>query len=172
MAARPRGTHAFTLIEMVVSLSVISIVFLAMGSVMVLASKALPTADSSTALTFEANDLVQQIVSELQTATSVTAATDKGIAFTVPDRDSDAVDESIMYRWDGVPGGPLFRQYNGGNPVKMFLVWEFQLVYGTAAGVQPPTGPLLSVSITLNAGQDASSRVRTSVTTLNQPQAP
>jgi prepilin-type N-terminal cleavage/methylation domain-containing protein len=133
------GLHpAFTLIEMVVSLSVVSIVFLAMGSVMVLASKALPTENDTTTLTFDASDAVQQLVSELQTATSVAGSTDKGIAFTVPDRDNDGSDEGIIYLWSGVPGDPLIRQYNGGALVQVLpKVYEFALVYDTKAVAQP-----------------------------------
>jgi len=122
---------------MVVSLSIISIVFLAMGSVMLLASKAIPNAADATTLSFEAGDLVQQIVSELQTATSVITATDKGIAFTVPDRDNDAVDETIVYLWGGITGGPMVRQYNGATATILPSVTEFNLTYDTKTVPQP-----------------------------------
>jgi type II secretory pathway pseudopilin PulG len=129
---RPRGLPAFTLIEMVVSLTVITIVFLAMGSVMLLATKAIPRPDSPTNLRLEATDVLEQITSELQVATSIIAATDKGITFTVPDRDNDAVDENIMYQWGGVAGNPLARQYNGGNKITILPdIKGFELIYDT-----------------------------------------
>ncbi len=132
------GSVGFTLIEMVVSLSVISIVFLAMGSVMVLASKALPTADDPSALTLETSDIVQQIVSELQTATMIAATTDKSIAFKVPDRDNDGNDENVVYFWTGTAGAPLIRIYNAGTLVNVLpAVYEFNLVYETKAVAQP-----------------------------------
>jgi prepilin-type N-terminal cleavage/methylation domain-containing protein len=69
---RQRFPSAFTLIEMVVSLSVISIVFLAMGSVMVLASKALPSADTVSIRAFDATELIHRLTSELETAKTLT----------------------------------------------------------------------------------------------------
>jgi prepilin-type N-terminal cleavage/methylation domain-containing protein len=129
---------AFTLIEMVVSLSIISVVFLAMGSVMVLASKAVPVPNSSTGLALDAAELLQQFTSELEVATAVSVATDKGIAFTVPDRDGDGSDESIVYLWGGVSGGSLVRQYNGGTLVNIVpAVYEFSIVYDTVPVPQP-----------------------------------
>lgn len=123
---------------MVVSLSIISIVFLAMGSVMILASKALPTAGSTAVHTFEAADVLQQLTSELQTATSIAAVTDKSIAFTVPDRDNDSNDEMIIYQWSGTAGDPLVRRYNGGASVNVLPhAFEFNLTYGIKSIPQP-----------------------------------
>lgn len=131
---RPRNLPAFTLIEMVVSLSVISIVFLAMGSVMMMATKAIPDPDSPINLRVEAADILEQIASELQVATSIIATTDKGISFTVPDRDRDTVDETIVYAWGGTAGNPLARQYNGGNKVSLLPgINGFELIYDTVA---------------------------------------
>ncbi len=125
-----RHLSAFTLIEMVVSLTIVSIVFLAMGSVMMLATKAVPSPDDPVNQMIENADILEQITSELQTATTITAATDKGIAFTVPDRDADGADEVIQYAWAGVAGEPLYRQYNGGNMVAVMpAVSQFELVY-------------------------------------------
>lgn len=130
--------RAFTLIEMVVSLSIISIVFLAMGSVMVLASKAVPDPKASTNLALDAADLLEQMAAELQIATSVTVATDKGISFTVPDRDGDGADESIVYLWGGVAGSALVRKYNGGAVTTVASnVYEFTLTYDTVMVPQP-----------------------------------
>ena len=166
-------TSAFTLIEMVVSLSVISIVFLAMGSVMLLASKAIPSSTDAATLTYEANDAIQVLVSELQTATEIASVTDKSIAFKVPDRDNDGVDENLAYYWAGTAGDPLIRIYNAGTQVQaMPSVTEFGLSYDSQDGGQQPSGKMLSVAITLNPGQGPSSRVQTRITLLNQPDAP
>ena len=139
---RPGGkavcNSAFTLIEMVVSLSIISVVFLAMGSVMVLASKAVPDPKAATGQALDAAELLQQISSELEVATSVSIATDKGISFTVPDRDGDGDDESIVYLWGGVAGSTLVRQYNGGAVTTLAPnVYEFSLTYDTVMVPQP-----------------------------------
>lgn len=123
---------------MVVSLSIISIVFLAMGSVLVLASKAVPDPKASTGLALDAADLLEQMAGELQVATSVSTATGKGIAFKVPDRDGDGADESIVYLWGGTAGSQLVRQYNGGAVVTLIPnVYEFSLTYDTVQVPQP-----------------------------------
>ncbi len=128
----------FTLIEMVVSLTVMSIVFLAMGSVMLMATKALPKPDAPAGLAFEAADVLRQIASELETATAVSNAQPAVIEFTVPDRNNDASDETIKYEWSGVAGEPLIRQYNGGATVPVLpAVHEFNLAYVTGTGGQP-----------------------------------
>ncbi len=135
---RPRGLPAFTLIEMVVSLSVISIVFLAMGSVMMLATKAISDPDAPTHLMLDATEILDQMASELQVATSVIVATDKELAFTVPDRDSDGLDETIVYQWGGAAGDPLVRQYKGGSRVQILPgVGEFNLTYDVKIVPQP-----------------------------------
>jgi prepilin-type N-terminal cleavage/methylation domain-containing protein len=128
----------FTLIEMVVSLSVISIIFLAMGSVMVLASKAHPSSASAAAQTFGAADVLQQMASELEVATSVTGTADKRITFTVPDRDGNGRDETISYGWIGKSGSPLVRKYNSGTAVNILpAVYEFNLTYDAESVPQP-----------------------------------
>lgn len=141
--------RAFTLIEMVVSLTIISIVFLAMGSVMVLAAKAIPDPDGPIAVRHGAADVLEQIASELQVATSVLAASATGIEFTVPDRDSDNTDETIKYKWNGSAGDPLYRQYNGGTAVAVLSACNgFELVYDTKA-VTTAGEPVTSAEVVL-----------------------
>ncbi len=124
---------------MVVSLSILSIVFLAMGSVMLLSTKAIPDPDAPANLNLDAADALQQMASELETANSVIFTFgNNGIAFTVPDRNGDDVDESIVYRWNGVPGSPLLRRYNGGTWVMVLpSVYEFNLTYDLKSVPQP-----------------------------------
>ncbi len=132
-----REAQAFTLIEMMVSLSILSIVFLAMGSVMMLSAKAIPAPDAPTNHLVSAAEVLDQMASELQTATSVSVATDKGIAFTVPDRDGDDIEESIVYLWGGVQGTGMVRQYNGINTTPLPSVYAFNLIYDTYDAPQP-----------------------------------
>jgi prepilin-type N-terminal cleavage/methylation domain-containing protein len=134
----PARTPGFTLIEVVVSLTIMSIVFLSIGSVLMLAGKAVPNPNDPLNLTFTAADVLQDITSELHTATSITAYTDKSITFTVPDRDGDASDETITYLWDGVAGNGLSRQYNGGTAVTLVSgVQQFGLDYDIIPIPQP-----------------------------------
>jgi len=139
--SRTRPRAAFTLIEMVVSLCVISIVFVAMGSVMVLATKVIHDPDDPVNLTIDAADVLRKMCSELEIATVMKTATATVVEFDVPDRDSDAVDEVIKYEWSGTAGDPLLRQYNGGNAVKVLeSVVEFELIFNceTTHNTTPP----------------------------------
>ncbi len=142
-------TIAFTLIEMVVSLTIVSIVFLAMGSVMILAAKAVPDPDSPVVLGVEAGETIEQIASELQVATAILAASANGIEFTVPDRDNDGSDETIKYKWDGSAGDGLFRQYNGGTVFEVAPnLKNFELIYDTLE-VTVTSDPVTSSEVVL-----------------------
>ncbi len=123
---------------MVVSLSVMSIVFLSMGSVMMVATTAIPSPDGPINLMLDASDVLNQMASELQVATTVIAVSDKEIVFTVPDRDNDGLDEVIMYRWDGTAGTPFSRKYNDGAYVQLLpAIKGFELTCNTLESSQP-----------------------------------
>ena len=142
-------TIAFTLIEMVVSLTIVSIVFLAMGSVMILAAKAVPDPDSPVVLGVEAGKTIEQIASELQVATAILAASANGIEFTVPDRDNDGSDETIKYKWNGSAADGLFRQYNGGTVFEVAPnLKNFELIYDTLE-VTVTSDPVTSSEVVL-----------------------
>jgi hypothetical protein len=80
----------------------------------VLTAKALPSSATSAAAGAPAQGALDQIMSEVRFATSITEATPTSIAFTVADRNHDASPETIRYAWSGVSGAPLTREYNGG----------------------------------------------------------
>lgn len=133
-----RPAVAFTLIEMVVSLSVVSIIFLAMGSVMLMSAKAIPTSSDPSVQTFESMDAIRQLTTELQTATVIAAATDRSIAFKIPDRDGNGQEEMLAYFWSNSPGAPLVRIYNGGASVSVIPnVQSFSLEYDIRSVPQP-----------------------------------
>jgi type II secretory pathway pseudopilin PulG len=117
---RSRSGRAFTLLELVVSTGIISLVVGSLASIMVLASRALP----SSAGALRANSAIaaaaaaDELASDLRFATTIIETTPSRIAFTVPDRTGDAVDETIVYQWAG-PGAPLLRSINGGDPITL-----------------------------------------------------
>ena len=113
--ARPRA--AFTLLELTVSLSITSILLVAVGSAIVLAAKAIPNAQDQTNVFLTSGKATDDLVSELQFALGFTQRTANTVEFTVADRDGDTVDETIRYEWSGTAGDPLTRQYNGGPVV-------------------------------------------------------
>lgn len=113
---RRRGPSAYTLIEAMVSLVVVSTIMGATVSTMVVASRAVGGGTTGgLAKISESNEVAGQIASELSLALSFSERSDTVVAFTVPDRDGDGQPESIRYEWSGVAGDPLTRQYNGGT---------------------------------------------------------
>ena len=111
-------------------MAVMGIIMAGIGSAMMLAGRALPTAKSAIATTLAAADAAEQIATDLQYAVSVSQRTAKMIEFTVHDRSGDDIPETIRYSWSGSAGAPLTRQYNGGTVENVLTdVREFSLLY-------------------------------------------
>ncbi|GAH43072.1 unnamed protein product, partial [marine sediment metagenome] len=122
-----RTRSAFSLMELIVSAAVISVVMVAIGSAVVLASKALPSANSSTDLSVSAAAISDQITTELHSAVSITQWSATMIEFTVK---RGGQEHTIRYEWPGSPGDPLARAFDGGAPLTvMENVQDFALTY-------------------------------------------
>lgn len=129
---RPRAVFAFTLVELVVAISIMSLLLAAIGASMVIASKALPASNSSNDFIRQGTDIVEHIASEIRYADSFSNLESTSIAFNVADRDNNLLPETIRYSWSGVLGDPLIRQYNDGAPITIVEnVCQFSLVYDT-----------------------------------------
>lgn len=107
--------RGFTLLEVSISLVIVAVIITSLGSVIVLASKALPSAPGVNGSTLSASLALEQLGSELRYAKSVTEAGPAAVTFTLADRDSDTVDETVRYEWAG-SGSPLTRAYNAQSP--------------------------------------------------------
>jgi prepilin-type N-terminal cleavage/methylation domain-containing protein len=122
--------HAFTLLEIVLTMAVMGIIIVGIGSSLMIAGRAIPTARSVTGTTVAAAEALDQIVMELQYAVSVSQRSATMIEFTVHDRNGDDIAETIRYSWSGVVGASLTRQYNGGTAENVLTdVREFNLLY-------------------------------------------
>lgn len=121
--SRHFGTSGFTLVEMMISLSIVSVIVLACGSVVALAGKSISStatngASSGSSLTAVSTTQVAAIRSamdlvtaELKTALNINSQTPTSISFTVPGRGANTGTETITYSWAGA-GQPLMRKYN------------------------------------------------------------
>lgn len=141
-ARNPVRGHGFTLVELIVSLTVMGILTVGLASAIMLASHAIPEPRSPLNATIDASVVVQDIAGELFCATSFSERTATSIEFTVHDRDNDDVQETIRYEWSGTLGDPLTRQYNGGTVIEIAEdMHEFQLNYDlrTISREEPPT---------------------------------
>jgi len=131
------------LVEIVVSLSVMSILMLAMGSTLLVATRALPNAERVTSKLNQASQIAEQMTAELQEARHITEQSAGAITFTVADRDGNGSPECIRYAWSGTAGDPLTRQYNHGSVVDVLEdVHAFDLGYDLQAVTEEyPGGP-------------------------------
>ncbi len=101
-----------------------------MGSVMLIAVRALSDASNPADTIIRAGEAVELLATELQYAISINSRSATMIEFTVADRSNDEVDETIRYAWSDTPGEPLTRQYNGGTVVNLLEdVHQFDLSY-------------------------------------------
>lgn len=147
------AVHGFTLVEMIASLAVASLLFVAIGSAVMLAAQATPEDDDLTANLMQVDRVVQDIADEMQQALYVFQRGLRTVTFVVPDRNGDGEAEVIRYNWSGNPGDPLLRQYNGATATAVLNdVQDFQLTYNTqSATLTYPGAPIESDEFVLSA---------------------
>jgi type II secretory pathway pseudopilin PulG len=134
--------NAFTLIETVLSLSIVGTIALATTSIVMLTSRAMPSASDADVANVNAREIASRIASELSSATSIAAVGTHSIIFSVPDRDGDDAQEVFRYRWSGTAGDPLMWEYNGGAAITVATnVTDFTLAVDTVSSTQDTTGP-------------------------------
>lgn len=112
---RPAAT-AYTLIEMVAALAIVSVLMLGVASAMLVASRSVAPHTRPRA-THTAAEAAARVVRELEFATAFTNRAADAVTFTVADRNGDGAEETIRYAWSGTAGDPLIRQVNGGAAV-------------------------------------------------------
>lgn len=135
------GIGGFTLIEVVVALAIMGILMLAMGSVILLASQAIPAAGSTMVGVTQASEVADRMASELRNAQRILQCTPTSIVFTVPDRDGDGVPERIGYSWSGQVGDGLTRTYNGHAATVLNSLGVFHMTYHTQSVTETYPGP-------------------------------
>ncbi len=130
--ARVLHRPGFTLLELVLSLSVSSILLMAVGSAIMMAAKAVPDPDTPDNDTAQPARVAADIAAELQMALSFTVRDADTVEFTVADRTGDKIAETIRYDWSGTAGDSVTRQYNGGPVADVIeAAEEFGLLYDT-----------------------------------------
>ncbi|MCC6358895.1 MAG: hypothetical protein IT450_09135 [Phycisphaerales bacterium] len=127
---------------MVTALTTMSLLFGAMTSAVVIASRALPNPSDPAEKTATAAEALDQITADLSTAITIKQATPTVLEFTVPDRGhGPAGPETICYSWSGTPGAAVTRQYNGGTARTLAADVQqlsFELRYGARELTQAP----------------------------------
>lgn len=112
---RPGG--GFTLVEVALSIGIVSIILVGAGSAVLVGTRAISDKTDTPAHVSAADEAMRQVMTDVRMATSFTERTSTEIEFKVPTRDDGPADETIRYSWSGVAGNPLLRSYNGGPAV-------------------------------------------------------
>lgn len=133
----------FTLLELTVSLSIMSVLMIGIASALVIASRSLPADDTPLVARVEAAQAIDMIADDLLSAQTVSSYTINTIVITVADRNNDDASESVRYAWSGTSGDPLVRSINGGaDEVLVDEVADFTLTYDLRTGEQEtPANP-------------------------------
>jgi hypothetical protein len=120
-----------TIVELLVSIAITTVIMFAIGSSMMVATRAMPDRDTPANAVITTGEAAEQLAAELQYAISINNYSTSMIEFTMADRDGYGTPETIRYEWSGTPGDPLTRQYNGATVVEVLnAVQEFNLSYG------------------------------------------
>jgi prepilin-type N-terminal cleavage/methylation domain-containing protein len=121
------GGRGFTLIELVTTLGIAAVLFLALGDAVYISTRALPSKTDAMQASVPAAQAIDQIAGEIESAMYISQMTGTSISFTVADRDGDGLPERITYSWSGVAGDPLVRTFNGTAWTVVDTVMSFNL---------------------------------------------
>lgn len=105
--------RGFTLIELVVSLSVVGILVTAIGSTIVVATRSLPTSGGYAETQASVGRTLMVLGEDVRLATSASVSNARDLTLTVPDRTGDDNEETIVYSWSATGGAPFVRTFNG-----------------------------------------------------------
>ena len=111
---RNRTASGFTLIEVVLSLSVLGILLTALGSVLTLSLRAMPVRGGADEHALQVARVFEQMSDDIQSASAITH-TDTSLTLTIPDRDGDSDAEIVEYAWRGETRAGLQRRVNAGD---------------------------------------------------------
>ncbi len=143
MMLRHPFRRAFTLLEMSLSLVIVATITLALGSAVVIASRAMPTDDAPGVAAVEQMRALQQVRLDLAEALFFRELSATVAEVVVSDRNDDGAGERIRYAWDGTPGHALTRSLNDGTPeIILDRVMDITLKKRTETISRTPAGAL------------------------------
>lgn len=147
-------SYGFTLLELVLSLSITSVLAIAVASSIFIATQSLPRSGDASDTALALSLLDDGLRTEVELATAILETTDNKIAYLVADRDGDEIEERIELSWTGVPGTPLARRVNGGPPVEVVSSVQNSntTIISVAESVFVNTGSVTPASVEINGG--------------------
>lgn len=103
--------HAFTLIEMLLSMTLCLLILGILQSLLILSSNALPSSKVSPLRAARLDSQLDYLASDLRDATAVLSLTTSSIELLLPDKTSDGLPDRALYTWNSSqPNSPLYRQ--------------------------------------------------------------
>lgn len=110
-------TRAFTMVEMVVTLAIMTLLISAMASAVVLAGRAVPDEDDLSIRVARGVEALDRLRADLGEATGISETGEAAVEITLPDRGQEGDGaETVRYAWSGKAGDPLTMSLNGGAP--------------------------------------------------------
>ncbi|RNC81339.1 MAG: prepilin-type N-terminal cleavage/methylation domain-containing protein [Phycisphaera sp.] len=119
--------RGFTLIELVVSLSVVGILITAIGSSIVVATRSLPTSGGLAETQASTGRALMLVGEDIRLATTATILSGRRLDLTLSDRTDDAASEAVSYSWSGTSGDPLVRSFNGVDNELVSTISDFDV---------------------------------------------
>jgi Tfp pilus assembly protein FimT len=170
------GKHArqgYTLLELTISLPLLTVLMLGMGSAIHIAARSVPSSNTTNSATVAAGATVDRLSAELNYATSVTVASPTSITFVTPDRTGDGSAETVRYSWSGTAGAPLLSSFNGlPDEVLLTSVQTFTLTYDARLDAASGAMLLRAVNVQVLAPLGSTAGFDTTILALNRPQLP
>ena len=147
--------RGFTLIELVVSLSIVAVLSMALGSSILISTRALPNAGGGPETKAAAGRTLQVLGADIRLATSVAMPNTRTLTLTLRDQTGDATAETITYAWGGASGDPLTRSFNADVVTMVPSVGALQFTAVTRSSVTTDdrvTTPSDRVRVSFTAG--------------------
>ncbi|GJQ30585.1 MAG: hypothetical protein HBSAPP03_24690 [Phycisphaerae bacterium] len=116
-SCRPGARPGYSLVEMLLAISIMALVIVGAQTAVLFASRAVPAKKDQAAVVAASTDAMAMIADDLAVATAVLSVESHMIEFTVPDRTGDGVPDTIRVAWSGTPGDPLTWTVNGLDPI-------------------------------------------------------
>ena len=105
--------------ELLVATASATVLMAGLASAIYVANRALHDEALPVSANRQASAALRQILIDLEHALAFSERSSTAVTFTAPDRNGDAVPETIRYAWSGSPGDPLTYEYNGSPPAKI-----------------------------------------------------
>lgn len=116
---RPRPAAGFTLIETIVAVATSSVLLLALGSVITIAARAVPSGNEPVVSAVQIERGLAMLLADFEEAIDYDKTDGSHVLHLgVKDRNGDGTDDLVQYKVDG--SNRLVRILNGGTPVPLF----------------------------------------------------